>query len=289
MNLLEFQEQFSSEADCERHLVERRWPEGYVCESCGSKEAWYITARRAFECKHCRAQKTITSDTMFHRSRTPLREWFLAIYLVTESKKGISGLELQRHLGHGDERRAYRLKERIQQAMQARDNRYTLAGYVEIDEAFFGGAHPGKRGRGSENKTAVLVGVSVDEEDRPRYVKFEILPDFKGETLEKTVGGMVDKGSFVVTDGYAGYNGLQEDYEHLPCTMERPELNQEYLPWVHIVISNAKRFILGTHHAVKRLPAYLAEFAWRFNRRFCNLFDRMIVSAIQYKPAYLLP
>jgi DNA-directed RNA polymerase subunit RPC12/RpoP len=98
MNLLEFQEQFPDEAACERHLIAKRWPEGYVCQQCGSKESWYIPARRAFECPYCGAQKTITADAMFHRSRTPLKEWFLAIYLVTESKKGVSGLALQRHL-----------------------------------------------------------------------------------------------------------------------------------------------------------------------------------------------
>jgi transposase-like protein len=288
LNLLVFQEQFPDEKACEAYLIQKRWPEGYVCERCGSKESWYLPGRRAFECQYCSAQKTITADTLFHRSRTPLKEWFLAIYLVTESKKGISGLELQKHLGHRDERRAYHMKGLIQKAMAARDSQYKLNGYVEIDEAFFGGAHAGKRGRGSENKTTVLVGVSVDNNDRPQYVKFETLPDLKGHTLERKVKEMVLKESFIVTDGYKGYSALNSNYEHLACTMNIPKLNQDYLPWVHILISNAKRFLLGTHHSVKHLSAYLAEFAWRFNRRFCNLFDRMLVSAIDYKPLYNL-
>jgi len=92
MNLLEFQEKFSTEEDCEQYLIEKRWPDGYVCESCGCVEAWYWEHTRCFECKACRMQRSITSGTMFHRTRTPLREWFLAIYLMTESKKGISRL-----------------------------------------------------------------------------------------------------------------------------------------------------------------------------------------------------
>jgi len=208
---------------------------------------------------------------------------------MTESKKGISGLELARHLGMKDERRAYRLQARIREAMAHREEQYGLEGYVEIDEAFFGGVHPGgKRGRGAEGKTQVLVAVSVNEKDRPDYVKFRVIPDAKGKTLKETVSQTVAEGSFVVTDGYRGYNGLKETgYDHLPCKITQPEENQTYLPWVHILISNAKRFILGTHHSVKNIPAYLNEFSWRFNRRFCNLFERVLVSAISYQPQYL--
>lgn len=291
VNLLEFQEIFVSEEDCEQFLMKQRWPEGYVCEQCACVESWYWSHKRSFECKGCRAQKSLTGGTMFHRSRTPLKEWFLAIYLMTESKKGISGLELARHLGMKDERRAYRLQARIREAMAHREEQYELEGYIELDEAFFGGARPGgKRGRGAEGKTQVLVAVSVNENDKPEYVKFQVIPNARSETMEKAILKSVDSGSFIVTDGHPSYNGLQEKgYEHLPCKLKDPEDNQTYLPWVHILISNAKRFILGTHHSVKNVSAYLNEFSWRFNRRFHNLFERMIISSISYQPQYIRP
>jgi transposase-like protein len=87
-----------------------RWPEGYVCELCGSKETWYMSSRRSFRCQHCNNQRSITADTLFHASHKSLLEWFLARYLVTESKKGISAVELAHHLGMRDSRRAARMK-----------------------------------------------------------------------------------------------------------------------------------------------------------------------------------
>lgn len=288
MNLLEFQEKFPDEASCERHLIQRRWPDGFVCGGCQSKDAWYIQSRRTFQCKHCDHQESITANTMFHRSQTPLREWFLAIYLICESKKGISGLALARHLGMKDERRAYTLKGHIQKAMSERNERYLLEGFVEVDEAFFGGKTHGQ-GTGPVGKTVVLVAVSVNEQDEPGFARFKVIDDTKGETIEAAAKTMLASTCHVVTDGHTSHNHFSEIFhEHIPCTLEKPEQSKEYLPWVHILISNAKRFILGTHHAVKYLQHYLDEFSWRFNRRFGNLFDRMLVSALAYRPTYSL-
>ena len=280
MNLLEFQERFPDEYSCEQYLIQQRWADGYVCESCGSKEAWYIKARRLFECQYCHKQRSITAETMFHRSQTPLKEWFLAIYLVTESKKGISGLELQRHLGHRDERRAYHMKKRIQQAMTERNNRYLLNGFVEADEAVF-----------VENgqSTNVLVSVSIKEETgHPKYVRLQVIEDMKASTLESAALNCISESADIATDAHPSHNSFSEHFnEHIICKQEEPSDAGLYLPWVHVLISNAKRFINGTHHAVNYLQGYLDEFAWRFNRRFCNLFQRLIVSSLNYKPRYL--
>lgn len=279
MNLLAFQEQFADEQACTEYLISMRWPEGFFCGKCQSKTGWYISARRSFQCKACDHQESITANTLFHRTRTPLREWFLAIYLVCESKKGISALELAHHLGMKDERRATHMKKRIQEAMAERNQRYLLKEFVELDEAFFGGKH---------NKTAVLVGVSVDQNDVPQFVRFQVIPDLKAETIEKTAKAMISPDTDVVSDAYPSHNHLHEHFnEHIQCVQHKPQDCKDYLPWVHIMISNAKRFIGGTHHAVRHLQGYLEEFSWRFNRRFGNLFQRMLVSATQFKPAYL--
>lgn len=281
MNLLEFQERFPDEDSCELYLIELRWPAGYVCEKCGSKEAWYMSARRSFECRYCHHQRSITTDTMFHASHTPLQEWFLAIYLVTESKKGISALELAHHLGMQDSRRAARMKMRIQEAMTTRNDRYLLQGFVELDEAVFTEAG---------ESTNVLVAVSREEETgHPKYVRFRVVENMKATTLESAAIRVIDPSSDIATDAHPSHNNLREHFnEHIPCKQEKPSDAAQYLPWVHILISNAKRFINGTHHAVNYLQGYLEEFSWRFNRRFCNLFERMIVTSISYKPTYRL-
>jgi transposase-like protein len=289
LNLLEFQSKFIDELACEQHLIQMRWPEGFVCGKCKSKNAWYIQSRRTFQCKHCDHQESITANTMFHRSRTPLKEWFLAIYLICESKKGVSGLALARHLGMKDERRAYTLKNHIQKAMAERNQGYLLEGFVEVDEAFFGGKTRGQ-GTGTTGKTSVLVAVSVNEQDRPNFVRFKVIDNLQGKTIETAAQTMLAATCQVVTDGHASHSHFSGIFqEHIACTQDKPEQSKEYLPWVHILISNAKRFILGTHHSVQYLQNYLEEFAWRFNRRFGNLFNRMIISALNYKPVYSLP
>ncbi len=280
LNLLEFQERFPDEDACEAYIIQARWPDGYVCEACGSKEAWYLNGRRSFECRHCTNQRSITADTMFHASHTPLREWFLAIYLMTESKKGISALELARHLGMSDTRRASRLKKRIQEAMTARNERYLLNGFVEMDEAVF-----------VEDGENVNVMVAVSREEKtgnPKYVRFRVVENMKAATLESAATSCIDPSSDIATDAHPSHNSLGEVFnEHISCRQDTPSDAAEYLPWVHVLISNAKRFINGTHHAVNHLQGYLEEFSWRFNRRFCNLFHRMIVASVSYKPAYL--
>jgi hypothetical protein len=240
-----------------------------------------MSARRYFQCRHCNNQRSITADTLFHSSHTPLLEWFLAIYLVTESKKGVSALELAHHLGMRDSRRAARMKKRIQKAMTIRNERYLLQGFVELDEAVFI--------ENGEN-TNVLVAVSLEEKTgRPKYVRFQVVENMKATTLESAAVSVIDASSDIATDAHPSHNNLGEHFnEHISCKQEKPSDAAQYLPWVHVLISNAKRFINGTHHAVNHLQGYLEEFSWRFNRRFCDLFNRMLVTSIDYKPVYRL-
>jgi transposase-like protein len=287
MDLLTFFERFPDEDACEAHIISVRWPHGYVCPHCASTKAWYMRARRTFECADCHRQQSITAGTLFHKTRVPLQEWFLAIHLLATSKKGISALALQRQLPQHDENTIRLMLAKLQRAMAERDALYQLAGVVEVDEAFFGGRRAGgKRGRGSENKQKVLVAVSVDGDDQPQKVKFAVLEALDRQALSEALSQRVEPGATVVTDGYVGYSALQaQGYDHAAFKMQKPSDNQAYLPWVHIVISNAKRFILGTHHSVRHLQRYLAEFAWRFNRRFTNLFERLLISSLACKPA----
>ena len=236
MNLLEFNQTFVDEDACEQYLIDTRWPEGFVCFAYKSKEGWYISAKRTFQCTQCNCQESITTGTMFESSQTPLYEWFLAIYLVCESKKGIRQEELGHHLGMKDVRRAARLKQRIQEAMAERNNRYLLEGFVEWDEAVF---------RESGDCADVAVAVSVESQEdssRPKFVR-QVLEDMTSNSLESTAEAVVAKSSDVCTDGHPSHNGFDQVFnEHIRCVQSHPSDAGEYLPWAHILISNAKRY-----------------------------------------------
>jgi transposase-like protein len=183
--------------------------------------------------------------------------------------------------------------QKIRKAMGDRDGCYKLAGLVELDETYFGGPKRGKkRGRGTE-KTRVLVGVSIKEDGKPGYVKMAVTEDIKSESLAGFAEGNITAGSTISSDAYSSYSKAfsNGNYQHEPMKYEIKEGN-EHLKWLHILISNAKRFILGTYHGLDRthFQAYLDEYCFRVNRRFfaSQLFDRLLcacssTSTITYK------
>jgi len=296
MNLLEFQERFLTEDDCMAYLIEQRWPDGYVCEYCGGTEAGYHVGHRRFQCKYCLRQKSITAGTMFHRSHTPLKEWFLAIYLMSQSKKGISSLELQQHLGAKDERRAARMQGLIRQAMGSREECYKLTGFIQADDTLFGGKSNRRDGKtGFENKVRVQVTLSLEEKtDKPKYLKMKVMPDGKKETALKTIQQSVVPGSTVWSDGGTNFQELpQAGYKHVGFVIEDQSDCETHFKWLNTIISNAKRFVLGTHHSVspEKLQEYLDEFCYRFNRRSfgSQIFPRVLSVALLFVPIYLRP
>lgn len=278
MNLLEFNERFPNEATCEQYLIQKRWPNGYVCVKCGHTKAWYMTARRTFECASCRKQYSITADTLFHKSQTPLREWFVALFLMSESKKGISGLALKRYLGAKWDERIYEMKAKIQAAMEHREARYFLEGLQEVDVAFL--SQDGQ-------KEPTLLVVSLNSRENPKFLRAKLLQTQSASQIAENLTALNPEKARFVSDGHASFRALSQQFKIEAVTMADKRDNQVILPWVHVCISNLKRFLDGTHHSVRKLSGYLAEFCWRFNRRFGNLFERGIYTALSYKPQYL--
>jgi len=149
-NLLEFQKKYQSEQDCEKRLFEIRWPQGFVCPSCGHHEYYFVSKRKLYQCRNCRHQASLTAGTVMHSTRTPLLIWFWAIYMLSTDKRGLSALSFSKKLGISYWR-AWTMLQKIRSAMRDRDSKYKLAGIVEMDDAFFGGPKEGgdKRSRGS--------------------------------------------------------------------------------------------------------------------------------------------
>src|SRR6188472_459669 len=153
-DLPSFLKRFGTDEQCRAYLFEARWPDGFRCAGCGHERAWAHKARLIYECATCGKQHSLLAGTIFEQTKTGLARWFLAVYLVTSSKRGISAMELQRQMGFGSYGTAWAWLHKIRRAMVARD-REPLGGRVEADETLVGGAKPGKPGRGAAGKTVV--------------------------------------------------------------------------------------------------------------------------------------
>jgi len=189
--------------------------------------------------------------------------------MVSTDKRGCSATVLANKLNISYKTAWYLLK-RIQTAMMEHDWDYMLSGTVEVDDVFFGATDDGgKRGRGTD-KAQVIVGLSLNEKGRPQYLKMETVVNLTANTVGYFTASNIKPGSVISTDAYSSFNKLTDDgYEHLP-KVYRPKGDKDHLKWLHTIVSNAKTFINGTYHGLdrKHLDLYLAEFCYRFNRRF---------------------
>lgn len=272
MNLPDLIEQFQSEDKCREYLEDLRWPDGVRCPRCGNDSVSRIEKRHQWECNEasCRYQFSVTAGTVFHDSHLPLWKWFLAIYLIGESKKGISGKQLQRTLGVSY-KTAWYLGHRVRSAMEV-GSPVPLSGIVEIDETWIGGRKRHVKGESQRsNKSMVLGAVQRDGDLRLEVRKGpgrESKVSYRGFVKDK----VDDKAEFIFTDSDRSWGEMTDwDTTHRKVDHGREE-------WVRgIVHTNTiegvwslfKRSVVGTYHqlSAKHLPAYLDEMAFRFNNR----------------------
>jgi transposase-like protein len=283
ITLKKFQKKFNSEQACREHLFHIRWPKGFCCPKCQNKSFYFLKKRKLYQCTCCKHQVSVTAGTIMHKSHTSLLTWFWAIFLAAHDKRGVSATYIARELEISYPT-AWLLLHKIRKAMGARDAQYQLAGLVELDDAFFGApTEGGKRGRGTE-KTPVLVGVSLNQQGIPLFIKMQVIPNVKGQTLVDFARNGIEPGATINSDAYRSYKALaMEGYDHQPLKFNIKD-NPDHLKWLHTMISNAKAFIGGTFHglASKHLQSYLNEFCFRTNRRRFEgeLFNRLLTACI---------
>ena len=296
-DLPSFLARFGTDAQCRAYLVAQRWPQGFCCTGCGHGVAWQHRRRLIEECAACGKQHSLLAGTMFEQTKTGLARWFLAIWLVTSSKGGISALELQRQMGFGSYQTAWSWLHKIRKAM-VRPERQPLAARVEADETLVGGPHPGKPGRGAAGKTVVAGAVEAAQGKGRRRrlgrLRLQAVPDASAKSLEAFLAGNVALPAVVATDGWQGYAGLgRAGYDHAAIPLSRSWGDAALrLPGIHLVFGLAKRWLLGTHHgavSTKHLQAYLDEYVFRFNRRTAksigHRFARLVQQAVATPPA----
>jgi transposase-like protein len=290
LNVIDFQEMFPNDQACFAYLCLIKWPEGFVCASCGGHDYWTIKPYRVM-CKNCRTKQSVTAGTVFQDLHLPLHVIFQAMWYVICQKNGVSALGLKSILGLGSYETAWAWMHKLRTAM-VRPGRDKLSGTVEVDETLVGGEHEGKRGRGAQGRELVLIAVEDTEHGMGR-IRLKHIPNASSKTLEEAVTELVAPGSVVRTDGWRGYNTLQQKgFTHIVVKHKNQEPGEDPTPMVHRVASLLKRWLLGTHQGAQNfshLHYYLDEFTFRFNRRKATsrglLFLRLVQQALQVDPA----
>ncbi len=258
---------FDTDAECRAYLEELRWKEGVLCPRCGSKSISRIRKRGQFDCDGCRYQFSVTAGTIFHDSHLPLPKWFVAVYLLCESKKGMSANQLKRIL-KVSYKTAWYLCHRIRAAM-TEANPTLLSGTVEVDETYIGrgiGMGQGNRDRHTMILAAVERGGSV------RMTKGQRKHRTRAELKTFIDTNVASYAANIYTDEASEYKYLGDhDTRHETVTHSAKEYvrGDVHTNTVESAFSLFKRSIVGSFHQVseKHLDRYLDEFEWRYNNR----------------------
>jgi transposase-like protein len=270
--LIEAIRYFSDPDVCTEFVAKLRWPDGPVCPRCGGVEYSYLSTRRLWKCKACKTQYSVKVGTIFEDSAIPLDKWLAAIWLIANSKNGISSHELGRALGI-TQKSAWFLLHRIRLAMQT-GSFESLDGEVEVDETFIGGKarnmHKDVRARkitGTGGKDKAVIAGALRRGGR---VKAEVVPDTRRSTLHAHVRKHVAAGSAIYTDQHDGYSGLDGVYEHQTVDhAERYVDGRVHTNGLENFWALLKRGLGGTYISVEpfHLFRYLDERAFTFNER----------------------
>ena len=287
MKLEEWNKHFGTAEQCLEEVARHRWKDGFRCPTCGHDQAWVLKRHCIRECRACRWQASPTAGTLFEHTRLPLNQWFLAIYLMTVDKGGISAVRLAQVLGV-QWRTAQLMLNKLRRAMADRDLDYVVQGIVEVDDGWFGGTRPGKRGRGAEGRRPVLVAVERRADGCAGFAAMQTVDRVNGAAAQQFVAKYLGPEAEVRSDALRALGAIGASHR-LDQRITTPEQVADWLPKVHRIIANAKRFLLGTFHGVSHRyrQLYLDEFIFRFNRRqwLDQLPQRLVYAATIHVPA----
>jgi len=266
MNLPKLIEQFGDNDKCRARLTQLRWPNGVTCPRCESKSISQVIERNQHDCNCCRYQFSATSGTIFHDTHLPLSKWFLAIYLMTEAKKGVSALQMKRTLDIAYQT-AWHLCHRIRAAMRE-INAELLRGVVEVDETYVGGKVRGM-GRGYKGNKAIAIGAV----QRAGKIRLQVIEHADKATLHQFIhDNTAPDTEAIYTDELPAYWGIEDaDTKHrvVRHSIEEWVVGDVHTNGIESVWSLLKRSIIGSYHrvSIKHLDAYLDELEHRFNNR----------------------
>lgn len=303
MSIIDYYKQYPDEESCMLKFKAVRDKQGVICKKCSCTDHYWKKDKWSYECKKCGFRTSLRSGTVMQSSKLPFQYWFIAMHLLTATKKSFSAKEMQRQLGHNRYEPIWAMMHKIRSVMGLRDDTHALTEAIELDEGFFetvdrdrNKEEPNKRGRGSQRQTTVLV--MVESKDNPdnakknrpdkkvKYLKMKVINNLRSETINQKIEAGVDKGTHVTTDDYSSYKKISRTVEHTAHRVNAANVNK-LLPWVHKAISNAKRLLLDVHHRIDDdfLQNYLNEFCYKFNRRYFGerTMERLLIAGVQHQ------
>lgn len=200
-----------------------RWPNGFECPRCGGSSCSQLKRGKLYQCSSCRRQTSLIANTIFDNTKLPLTVWFRAMHVITQTKHGISSMELSRRLGVSVNA-AWRIQHKLMQVMHERDRdgEHRLGdrgGYIQMDDAYLGGErNGGKRGRSAAGKTPFIAAVETDDQGRPQRTLLQPVKGFRKTELKKLRMRAILPGSAVVSDGLSCFAALASSGQvvHLP-------------------------------------------------------------------------
>jgi transposase len=267
--LEDMQRKYPDDKTCLEWLFAQQYPDGITCPKCGVVNAkyHYIASRKTLSCQWCGNHVSPTARTIFDHSPTPLTKWFYAIYLMAQTRTGISAKQLERELGV-TYKTAWRMFRMIRSQLDEGGDGFGSNGKpVEVDETYVGGVRKGKRGRGAAGKTPVIGAV-----EREGKIKAQVVPNTQAQTVMPFIEETVEKGATVHTDEYQVYNSLErrgyvhEQIAHGEVIFVIANIHTNSIEGFWAQVKNA---VGGVHHGVapKYLQQYVNEYVFRYNHR----------------------
>lgn len=276
----QFNDQYPTDDACLDAIFKNRYGALRRCPACTKRTTFYrVKSRKCYACQSCGYQLHPLADTIFHKSETPLKSWFYAIFLFANSKNGVAAKELERQLGV-TYKTAWRMAKQIRTLFKSPARK--LSKTVEIDDTYIGGIRPGKRGRGAAGKSIVLGAVQ-----REGRIAASVVGNLSADTVRPFIEKHIQPGTALMTDEFKTYRKTRRGYTHRTVnhssgTYVRGKVHTNTIEgfW-----SQLKRSLNGTYHAVspKYLQHYVDKFAYRYSKRHAptSIFFPMLARAVK--------
>ena len=303
MELIKFMEQFQTEKKCREHFKELRMQQGIVCKRCKRKNHYWLKGKEQFQCVACKFRTTLRSGTVMEHSNLSFKTWFNAMYLMTSTKKGMSAAEMQRQLGIRRYEPVWALMHKVRIMMGKRESLYWINYKPENDEGDSKLATNSSHKHSAnlkyvsihknfeEGTESIAIETNVESKKRNqqfkrqcRFFNMKVLDGFSFAKSDRMTKSKTQQNSKPFTDTSRSYSDLEQHIEAQIIKNSSSVRRKTYLKWVHLIIGNARRTLVGIHHIMKKnyLQNYLDEFVYKLNRRyqFKKLFELTLVVAV---------